>query len=59
MSLEFEEKVVDLYYDDYFRGEKAHDYTDEQITFATAKADIDDCLDKIKQTLYKHFDIKG
>lgn len=55
----FNDAIIDLYYDDYFRGEEGHDYTDDEITMATTKADIDNMLEIIKATLYKHFDIKG
>lgn len=57
--MEFRDKVIDLYYDAYFKEYKGHDYTDEQVTMATTKADLDDCVESIKSVLYKHFNIKG
>lgn len=50
--------TIDFFYDDYFKGEAGHDYTDEQITMSVNKTDIDDCLEIMKATLYKHFDIR-
>ena len=58
VSRSFKDKVLNLFYDDYFRNEKGHHYTDEQITISVVKGDIDDCLTNIKQILYKHFGVK-
>lgn len=50
-------KTVDIFYDAYFRGVKGHDYTDEEITWAVVKEDVDDCLRLMKEALYHHFGI--
>ena len=55
---DFENATIDLFYDDYFKGEKGHDYTDEQITMSATKDDIDDCLTSMRDILYKHFGIR-
>lgn len=48
----FGEKVLDLYFDDYFKGIKGHsDWTDEQISMSTVEADIEDFLKEIRQAL--------
>ena len=52
---DFNIAVENLYYDNYFRGLRLHDYTDEQIAMATSKADVDDCINEVKKSLYKHF----
>lgn len=54
----FENAVKDFYYDIYFNGVEWHEYTDEEITMATTKHDIDDCVERMRDILYKHFDIK-
>lgn len=54
----FEDAVENFYYDIYFNGVKWHDYTDDEITAATTKADIDDCVERFKGILYKNFGIK-
>lgn len=54
----FKDATIDFFYDEYFKGEEGHDYTDEQITMSVEQADIDNCMDIMKDILYKHFDIK-
>ena len=54
----FESAVIDFFYDDYFKGAEGHDYTDEEITMSANKADVDNCIAIVKDTLYRHFDIK-
>ena len=54
----FRSATIDFFYDEYFKGEAGHDYTDEEITMAVSKTDIDDCLEIMKDILYKHFGIK-
>lgn len=56
---DFETATIDLFYDDYFKGEKGHDdYTDDEITMSVNKDDIDDCLTSMRDILYKHFGIR-
>ena len=54
----FNDAVIDFFYDDYFKGEEGHDYTDEQIAMSVERADIENCLEIMRGVLYKHFDIK-
>ena len=54
----FKDATIDFFYDEYFKGEEGHDYTDEQITMSVEQADIDNCMEIMKDILYKHFDIK-
>lgn len=54
----FKDASIDFFYDEYFRGEEGHDYTDEQITMSVEQADIDNCIEIMKDILYKHFGIK-
>ena len=54
----FDDATIDFFYDDYFKGEEGHDYTDEQITMSVNQDDIDDCLATMRGILYKHFGIK-
>lgn len=55
---EFEEKTIDFYYDDYFRGEEIrNDWTDDQIAGATNQNDIERCLGKMRRVLYRHFGV--
>lgn len=50
----FEDKVLDLYFEDYFRKLKGHDdWTDEQITFGTCEADIEDFVSVVRDALIK------
>lgn len=51
----FNDATIDFFYDDYFRGEEGHDYTDEEITISTTKVDVDNCLELVRDTLYRHF----
>ena len=59
MDKDYNEAVIDFFYDVYFKGKEGHDYTDEEITMSVNKMDVDKCVDSIKQVLYKHFDIKS
>lgn len=54
----FSTATLDFFYDQYFKGEEGHDYTDNEITMSVNKADIDNCLEIMKAVLYRHFDIK-
>lgn len=54
----FNDATIDFFYDDYFRGEEGHDYTDNDITMSTTKVDIDNCLELMRDTLYRHFGIE-
>lgn len=58
MDDNFDNATVDFFYDQYFKGEEGHDYTDEEITMSVTKADVDNCLEIMKTTLYRHFGIK-
>ena len=53
----FETATLDFYYDQYFKGEQGHTYTDKEISISTGKTDIDDCLAIMKTILYRHFGI--
>ena len=53
----FETATLDFYYDQYFKGECGHDYTDHEIAMATTKTDLDDCLEIMRAILYRHFGI--
>lgn len=55
----FDTATIDFFYDQYFRGEEGHDYTDNEISMSVEKTDIDNCLELMKNNLYKHFGIKG
>lgn len=55
----FYDKVIDFFYDDYFKDEECHDdWTDDEIVGSIQQDDIDRCLDKMREALYKHFGIK-
>lgn len=54
----FHTATLDFFYDQYFKGYEGHDYTDDEVTMSTTKEDIDECLDLMKDSLYRHFDIK-
>lgn len=53
----FNDATIDFFYDDYFKGEEGHDYTDEQIQMSVNKDDIENCLDTMRGILYDHFGI--
>lgn len=54
----FDDATIDFFYDQYFRGEEGHDYTDDEITMSVNADDIEDCLGTMRGILYKHFGIK-
>lgn len=54
----FDDATIDFFYDEYFKGEEGHDYTDEQIMMSVNKADIEDCIATMRGILYKHFGIE-
>jgi len=54
----FDTATIDFFYDDYFKGEEGHDYTDEQISMSVEKCDVDNCLETMRGILYDHFGIK-
>lgn len=57
-SKAFENATIDFFYDEYFKGEQGHGYTDEQVSMSVCKDDVDDCIKVMKNILYKHFGIK-
>lgn len=59
METDFHTTTIDNYYDNFFNGRKGHNYTDEQIEYATTEEDIKEYLKEQRKILYKHFGIKG
>ena len=57
MEKDYNEAVIDFFYDVYFKGREGHDYTDEQIAMSVTKMDIDKCVETARDALYEHFDI--
>lgn len=51
----FRNAIVDFFYDEYFRKEKGHEYTDEEIVMSVNGEDIEDCLECMRSVLYMHF----
>ena len=55
----FENDTIDFFYDNYFRKEVLHeDWTDEQISLSVNADDIEDCIEKMRKTLYDHFGVE-
>lgn len=53
----FRVKVIDLFYEEYFKGIAGHaDWTDEEIGQSANWMDVESCLNVIKDVLYKEFD---